>query len=120
MSLNLFRLAKFLVSEEGRVLWTNSNLKSLNLAKFSFSGGYSGPTQTQSPNLSDKFHFWGGGGGQGTLDTTFLKYLSGGTQGILSTKFSKPNLLLIHRVSHTLCAWRLTRVGVRIRNWVRG
>ena len=46
-------------------------------------GGYSGPTQIQS-------------GGGGILDTTFLKYLSGGTQGILLQNFWKP-ILLLHR-----------------------
>ena len=45
-----------------------------------------------------------------TLDTTILKYLSGGTQGILSTKFSQPKLATASQiVSHTLRAWRLMR-----------
>ena len=117
----------------GALLWTNSNPKFLNLAKFSFSGGggilwtnfkskvpqsgfhwggvlwkliskvpqsgqvfiggYSGPTQTQNPS-PDQFFISGGG----VLDTTFLKYLSGCTQGVLhQEKFWKPNLLLHRR-----------------------
>ena len=69
----------------GGLLWNNSNPKSFNLAKFS----------------------WGGGG---TLDTTFFKYFSGGTQGILSTKFYKPKLGPASQiVSHTHCLWRLNK-----------
>ena len=48
----------------GGVHWTKSNSKSQPLWQFSFSAGegYSGPSQTRSPNLSDNFHFqvgWG-------------------------------------------------------------
>ena len=57
------------------------------------SWGYCGPSQIPSPKSWPNFHFGVGGG---TLDTTFLKYLSGGTQGILHQKFSQPSLLL-HR-----------------------
>ena len=56
--------------------YTNSNSKSQVLTQFSISA-------------------WEGGGG--TLDTTFLKYLSGITQGILHQKFKKPNLPLHRR-----------------------
>ena len=61
----------------GVLLWTNWNPKSLNLGW----GGHSRQTQSWSQKSWPNFH-WGG-----TLDTTFLKYLSGGTQGIWSTKF---------------------------------
>ena len=53
----------------GWVLWTNSNPRSLNLAKLSFSGGggsfhfqgwlYSGQTQIQSPSIWPGVHFQG-------------------------------------------------------------
>ena len=67
-------------------------------------GGYSGPSQTRSSNISDNFHFWGSGGGRGTLDTTFLKYLSGGTQGIwIKNSHSLVLLCIIDSLSHTTC-----------------
>ena len=83
----------FIFLGEGGVLWTKLNPKFWPLWQFSFSrgGGYSGPSQTRSPNLSDNFHFQGRVE-VGTLDTTFLKYLSGGTGGIFNTKFHKPKL----------------------------
>ena len=91
----------------GGILWTNSNPKSLNLAKFSFLGGVggvnSGPTQTQSLNLPDNFHFLGGGVG-GTLDITFHKYLDRGTQGILAQNWSTHGSS--HESSNLLPTWR--------------
>ena len=45
----------------------------------------------------------------------FLKYLSEGTQGILSTKFSQPKLATASQiVSLTLGVWRLNRSAERI------
>ena len=61
----------------GGIVETNSNSKCQDLPKFSFSGGE--------------------GGEWGYSRPTFLKYLSGGTQGILHQKFSKPSLLLHRR-----------------------
>ena len=55
--------------------------------------GYSWELKTQSPKSWPNFHFRGGGG---IVDTTFLKYLSGGTQG-MHQKFYQPSLLLHHR-----------------------
>ena len=43
---------------------------------------FSVPSETQSPNVSDNLHFGGGG----TLDATFLKYLSVCTLEILNEK----------------------------------
>ena len=44
----------------GGALWTNSNSKSLNWAKFSFGeGGISGPTQIRSLSIWPSFHFGG-------------------------------------------------------------
>ena len=83
---------------EAGVTMDQLKYKSLNLAKFSLRGGvvgYSGPNQTQTPNISDNFH-WEGSGRGSTLDTTFLKYLSGDTLGILHQKFLK-SILLLHR-----------------------
>ena len=61
-------------------------------------------TENSKSQVQTNFSF----GGRGTLDTTFLIYLSGGTQGILSTKFYKPKLGLASPiVSHTLHVWRL-------------
>ena len=79
----------------GRVLWTNSDPKSLNLAKFSLSLGWvlwTNSTPKSHPLWQDNFHFRGGGGVLWTPPSTFLKYLSGGTQGISNTKLSKPKI----------------------------
>ena len=95
-SLNLAKFSFF----GGRwgIFWTNSNSKSLNLAKFSFFCGRWGIFWTKS-NLKSQhlsqFSFLGEV--RGTLDTTFLKYLRGGTLRILNHKFSQPSLPLHHR-----------------------
>ena len=63
-------------------------------------GEYSRPTQIPSADI----FIWGGG----TLDTSNTKYLSGGTQGILSTKFWQLECGRASQiVSHTLRLWRL-------------
>ena len=46
-------------------------------------GGTLDQLKSKVPSPSS-FHL--GGGGWGTLDATFLKYFSGATQGVLSTK----------------------------------
>ena len=67
------------------VLQTNSNPKYQVLAKYSFWRGGVTPDQRKSHAPSpDQIFIFGGGG---TLDTTSLKYLSGGTQGILHQKY---------------------------------
>ena len=54
--------------------------------------------QTKSnPKCQILTKFLFGKGEGGTLDTTFLKYSSGGTQGILLQKSCKANLLLHRR-----------------------
>ena len=63
-------------------------------------GGEGGVLQqtNSNPNCQDlsKFSFGGGGGESRPI---FLKYLSGGTQGIFNQKFWKPSLLLHSRQS---------------------
>ena len=66
-------MTKFLCGAAGGwVLWTKSNLKFQPLSEFSL-------------------------GGRDTLDTTFIKYLSGGIQGNLHQNFYQFTLLLYHR-----------------------
>ena len=47
---------------------------------------------------------WGGEGGRGWWSRpTFLKYLSGGTQGILNTNFANWNVVLHQSLTHYVC-----------------
>ena len=110
MQLKFQVLTKFLLSGwEGEVgILGNSKLEVSSPDQvFIWEGrGYSGTTQIQSLSIWLSFN----GGGGVTLDTTFLKYFGGGTQGILSTKFYKPKLVPASQiVSHTLCVWRLNK-----------
>ena len=64
-------------------------------------GGFSGLIQIQSPSLSDNFHFWRRGC---TLNITFLKYLSRGIQGILTTNSLACSCIADSTcISHTMC-----------------
>ena len=79
----------------GRVLQTNSNSKCQDLPEFSFGGrdecgeGTSDQLKLKVPRSAQICILGGGGwGGVGGYSRpTFLKYLSGGTQGILNQKF---------------------------------
>ena len=58
---------------------------------FIFGVGERGSLDQVKPEVPTSLTIFISGGGS-TLDTTFHKYLSGGTQGILGTKFSQPKL----------------------------
>ena len=75
-------LPKFSFLEGEGVLQTNSNSKCQDLPKYSFLWGWGG----------------GGGGGSGLYSRlTFLKYLSGDTQGILNQNFWQLECVVHHK-----------------------
>ena len=79
---------------EGGVVQTNSTQSPKSALKGGGGRLWSRPTQPKVPNL----HGGGGGGVRGWWSRpTFLKYLSGGTQGILNTNFANWNVVLHHR-----------------------
>ena len=76
------------LSHGGGVTPDQLNLNSLNLAKFSIGGGYSKPTQIQSPSIWPSFHFRGRG---------WWWWWWGGTPGQLNSKFPQSGLVFIFR-----------------------
>ena len=75
------------------------NPKCQDLSKSAFSvlgeGVVVQTDSTQSAKICPNLH--GGGGGGGWFRLTFLKYLSGGTQGILNQKFWQLECVVHHR-----------------------